>query len=244
MTSGSDRCWRRLTLVIAAQTGGPCQSGRTLHRALRADDDLSNAPSKRVSMHPSHGTAMAIATATDRNYVQITGVMLRSLVANGDVLGDGIVVFGDGLRASHERDLKSAARPSEIEIRDITGIRHKIAHFRTTIYWPTTTYVRLLAPDLLPEENRLLYLDGDLIITRSLSHLRSLPLLPFCVAAVPEADDQAAKGNERLERAPQPYLNAGVLLIDVPSWRRINLTEQLLRWLDFHPDQRARTKTH
>jgi len=207
-----------------------------LNGSLTADEQTPSAP---VSVNAPRRNALAIATATDRNYVEITGVMLRSLVANGRVFGDRIVVFGDGLRASHERDLRAAASPSEIDIRDITSIRHRIAHFRTTIYWPTATYVRLLAPDLLGDEDRLLYVDGDVIITRSLGSLRSLPLKPFCVAAVPEADDQAAKGNARLQRASQPYLNAGVLLIDVPLWRMRNLTDRLLSWLDAHPNQRA-----
>src|SRR5262245_38995329 len=181
-----------------------------LNGSLTADEQTPSAP---VSFNAPRRNALAIATATDRNYVEITGVMLRSLVANGRVFGDRIVVFGDGLRASHERDLRAAASPSEIEIRDITSIRYRNAQFPRSIYWPPATDLRLRGPDRLGDEHRLLYVDGDVITTRSLGWLRSLPLKPFCVAAVPEADDQAAKANARLQRASQPYLNAGDLLI-------------------------------
>jgi lipopolysaccharide biosynthesis glycosyltransferase len=177
---------------------------------------------------------MIIATATDRSYVEMTGVMLHSIAENAHLPDADVIVFGDRLRTSDERLLK-AAGGSTVEVRDVANSRGEISRLRTTVYWPTATYIRLLAPNLIADD-RLLYLDCDIIINRDLRELSRVPLDGRCLAAVPETSEAADLANRRLGRPRDtPYFNAGVLLINAREWRSRDLQRRTIAWLEQHP---------
>jgi lipopolysaccharide biosynthesis glycosyltransferase len=179
---------------------------------------------------------MIVTTATDRNYVEITGVMLRSLAANGGLADCRAVVLGDRLREADKRLLKAAAG-GNLEVIDIGNQRRLVDRFRTTVYWPTAVYFRLLAPDFLSGAGRLLHLDGDTLVNSEIASLASLPMEGHPVATVAEKDEPRAAGNARLGRPPATtYFNSGVMLIDVQQWRSRDITGRVLRWLNAHPD--------
>jgi len=104
------------------------------------------------------------------------------------------------------------------------------------------TFLRLLAPDLVPEDvAHLLYLDGDVLAVDSLDPLWSSELGGRAIGAVrdfevPLVSSPGGIGDWRhrgIDPAA-PYVNAGVLLIDAARWRELGIGERAL------DDQRRR----
>jgi lipopolysaccharide biosynthesis glycosyltransferase len=81
----------------------------------------------------------------------------------------------------------------------------------------TATYRRLLLPELLPELDRLIYLDADIIVRDDLAELWTTALNDYPLGAVPDA--WAAENETMRQRFPGGYFNCGVLLMDLVCWR-------------------------
>lgn len=90
------------------------------------------------------------------------------------------------------------------------------------------TYYRLCIADLLPTQvSKVIYLDGDLIVRKSLAELYAFDAAQTGIAAVPEPHESA---NERLGIPTEAdYFNAGVLVIDLDFWRQNDLTARLYK---------------
>lgn len=91
------------------------------------------------------------------------------------------------------------------------------------------TYYRLLLPDLLPEFDRVLYLDVDTVIVRDISPLFHIDLGESLLAGVkgiyPNRDHSRLQS---LGIEPGSYVNAGVLLMNLDAMRRENLQQRFL----------------
>lgn len=103
-----------------------------------------------------------------------------------------------------------------------------------------STYYRIFIPDLFDQDvERLVYLDSDMVICSSLHDLASLSLDEGVIGAVPsfskEMNQQRAA--DLAHGQSTGYFNAGVLLIDLPKWRRENVRDQCLAFADDYPER-------
>ena len=113
------------------------------------------------------------------------------------------------------------------------------------------TYFRLLAPQLLPNVDKALYLDSDLIVDADVAPLFDVDVTGYKLAATRDADTigqidgyDTTVGpylkNELGMRDPHEYFQAGVLLMNLAELRRTVTPEEFLelstqrmwRWLD------------
>lgn len=76
--------------------------------------------------------------------------------------------------------------------------------------WTYMTLMRLVLPELIPDERRVLWLDVDTIVTDDISDLFEVDLGECCIGAVREPP---------WSRPGRVYYNAGVLLIDLDAMR-------------------------
>ena len=105
--------------------------------------------------------------------------------------------------------------------------------------------LRLLLPELLPELDRIIYLDCDIVVRQDLARLwRETELGDNYLGVVFEAaiEDQAERFRA-LGCDPARYFNSGFLLMNLAQMRAENVTEKLLEacrvpYLEF-PDQDA-----
>lgn len=176
---------------------------------------------------------MLIALATDKNYLELAGILMRSIAKNGDVPSATIVVCADGLDAHDKSILAGCAAPLRTSFFDLDEtLRQRLAHVRRTANWPLTTWARVVFPDMVAEnEGRLLYLDSDIVVAKSLRPLFETDLQGAAIAGVPVDKDATflANLNNNLGKpADTAYFNAGVLLIDIAKWREQNVTERVL----------------
>jgi len=88
---------------------------------------------------------------------------------------------------------------------------------------------RFLLPDQLPTVDRVIYLDADTLTARSLAPLATTSLDGHGLAAVANVVEPRMRWHlERLGLADRPYLNSGVLVMDLDWMRRYDSPRQLL----------------
>ncbi|HSI40548.1 MAG TPA: glycosyltransferase family 8 protein [Xanthobacteraceae bacterium] len=186
---------------------------------------------------------MIVATATDANYVELTGVLLASLAhhARGDI--EKTYVFADRLSAHEKQQLQTSYGSDNLEIIDLTEsdlltLAGLPSHRRLS----RTGYARLLMPAKLGDAHqRLLYIDCDCVINGPLTPLVDLSLEGHVLAAVADnltslKESQAARN--RLIGLPEDtrYFNSGVLLIDLDRWRAEDVSERVRAFRMEHPE--------
>ncbi|TFI60259.1 glycosyltransferase family 8 protein [Sphingomonas parva] len=88
------------------------------------------------------------------------------------------------------------------------------------------TYRRIFLGELLPDLDRILYLDADVLVRRCLSALWTLPLDGRTLAAVP--DPWMITLPAVRAEFPDGYFNAGVLLLDLERCRTERLSARCL----------------
>lgn len=176
---------------------------------------------------------MNILCSTDHNYIMPTGVMLTSLLMHHAELKVHIHVMIN--QSVTETDRRSLHRVVSISTKaDISfylmedklfrefpiGENYQSAHITTM-----ATYYRLYATKVLPQTiDKVLYLDGDIIVRSSLHQLWNIDMDDIPIGGVPDSTYSSVVHYNRL-RYPvsQGYFNAGVLLINLKYWREHNV---------------------
>jgi lipopolysaccharide biosynthesis glycosyltransferase len=188
---------------------------------------------------------MMIACAVDEPYAEMAGVMLRSLSIKGDVRDMPVYLVGDGLGIEVVRDLHECATDLDFHFVDLAAMRAKISNLPASFYNPAI-YIRLLLPDLIEGDGRILYLDSDILINGPIRDLLLTPLDGNIAAAVIDGGLPTihAMANARLGRAENaPYFNSGVLMFDLQTWRAQGIGPHCIRTAetrnDYWPDQDA-----
>jgi lipopolysaccharide biosynthesis glycosyltransferase len=97
---------------------------------------------------------------------------------------------------------------------------------------------RFLLPDQLPSVDRLVYLDADTLTAGSLAPLAAAPLDGSGLGAVTNVVEPRMRWHlERLGLADRPYLNSGVLVMDLDWMRRHDSPRLLLDCLRDNSEQ-------
>lgn len=179
-----------------------------------------------------------ILVAADNNYVMPTGVMLTSLYENSKGENISIHLMTDGSfteksKNSLRKIVESRGSTISFYIMDNDLFRdfplgedYQSAHIVSM-----ATYYRLFAAEVLPQTiNKILYLDGDIIVRDSLRELWDTNIDGFPIAGVPDTENCTVSHYNRL-RYPQSlgYFNCGVLLINLKYWRDHHLVNDFLQ---------------
>lgn len=177
-------------------------------------------------------------------FAQHAAVCLRSLAAN---MTRPIRVTIAGIEIQPEtrdRLATSVADFSRLSLRFHDFNPGLVASLPTHRVYPQDIYVRLWLGDFYePDVQRVIYLDADIVCIRAIDPLWEMDLAGNTIAAVPIPGSTA---HERC-RLPlsEPYVNSGVLVIDLPSWRDRQVLARLLSFLNENrstirnPDQDA-----
>ncbi|MCL2078350.1 MAG: glycosyltransferase family 8 protein [Oscillospiraceae bacterium] len=99
--------------------------------------------------------------------------------------------------------------------------------------WPIANFFRLFISSLLPPDmNKILYLDCDTTIQSSLSGLWNMEQGGNIVSGVRNCDNLYLKNRRRLFlKRNDPYINAGVMLINLELWRHYGVEEKFIKFI-------------
>ena len=226
---------------------------------LRKTEGYQSSPLSRTMLSTSSTgldlplNDVVIVFACSENFVPYLSVAIQSIVdnANKDRRYDIIVLTRD-LSPTSMVTLTRQTKGANVGIGfldvdaalgDIKLPHH--GHFRPE------TYYRLLAPQLLPNVDKAIYLDSDLIVDSDIAELYDYDIQGFKLGATRDADTlgqidgyDATVGpylrDELGMDDPHDYFQAGVLLMNLAELRRTITaqeflaisTERMWRWLD------------
>jgi lipopolysaccharide biosynthesis glycosyltransferase len=188
----------------------------------------------------SNSERISVAVVCDDNYAQHATVMLRSLlVANARSAFDCfILVPGDfssrpRIEASlrdlpHGHPVFVAVDPATFKTAKVTG------HISLAAYY------RLAIGELLPPEiARVIYFDCDVIVKGDIGPIWSVDLGRHAVAATLDpltVDGETVRRRLGFDDA-KPYLNSGVMVIDLARWRARQIGARALAFCLAEPER-------
>lgn len=162
---------------------------------------------------------LELVCVTDANYAPHLAVLLKSVEANKGAEHIRVHAILDGVDATLLGQIRDSVPGLEILDYHVAG--HPALELPPILHISRATYLRLIMAEILPADiNRVLYLDIDMVVTRSLRPLWQSDLQGRPFAAV---EDHNLSADDLAERFSLPsggrYFNAGMLLIDMPAER-------------------------
>nr|MBV6630668.1 glycosyltransferase family 8 protein [Oceanococcus sp. HetDA_MAG_MS8] len=173
-----------------------------------------------------------VACAADADFAADCATMLVSLMSQHDPNRVVIHFLHDKqLPAPVMAGLASSVARAGGEWRPLAVPHHLIAHLQDSPRYGLSASFRLLLPDLLAPLERVLYLDSDIVVMKSLWSLWERPLNGHCLAAVtnPLYSHMVPRIRDGLGlNEPDRYFNSGVLLMDLKAMRETGRARRLL----------------
>lgn len=190
----------------------------------------------------AHHRSRPIVLAADAAYAMPLATTLRSLTENNES------AWPLNIHVIHDRfdDALMAKLISSLPSGSVTigwhqaNPQHFAKDYAVLPHISKMTYARLLLPSLLSDvRGKVLYLDSDTLVLGTLEALWNTDLAGQVLGAVRDPLDSKIKaGVPGLEGAPlvERYFNAGILLIDLCRWRKEQISEHAIDYLDRHPN--------
>lgn len=168
----------------------------------------------------------------DNNYVPLLGVSMTSLFENNrDAENITVYLAGMGISEENLRLLEQTAQKYDREIimLDTAAAEREIVQYQCKEWnGSLATWLRFFMLDQIPPEvDRLLWLDSDTIVQGSLSPLFEMEMENAPVACVCDSIFYFSRFRLGLGKT-EPYFNAGVILFQLPVWRRNNLLPDMM----------------
>jgi lipopolysaccharide biosynthesis glycosyltransferase len=174
--------------------------------------------------------SMHVALCCDDQYAPMAGVTALSILLNRrSELDLCLHICHSQLSDENKEALRATVKPfrASIEFHPIANPR--IYGLRELLHITHATYFRLLLADLLEQQHRVIYLDCDLVVECDLEALWDVELRGCAIAGWDEGEPSHLT---RLNLEDDVYINAGVLLIDLDSWRKQGLGAACLQWIE------------
>ena len=191
---------------------------------------------------------VVVAIGADDAYAFPLTVTAYSAVANlrpGE--GVDLYVLNGGLSADSRERFAGAMRRTgrDVRLQFVTpkvGLLHSSGVPDGNI--GLMAYLRVLVPDSLPAtETHAIYLDSDLLVRASLADLWELRQGAAAIAGVPDFGGPVVSSPSCLTNwcelglpAQAPYVNTGVLLMNLAAWRSGNVGRRILEYSVRHKE--------
>lgn len=172
---------------------------------------------------------MNVVFSSSDLYAKCTGVAIFSLLrTNVDLPELKIFLITTDMTIKNQEKIKRMCNDfnRNIEIVEASEVLNKaqIDLCLSSFKGGLNTYARAVANKVLPEDvDRALFVDSDILFNGSLSFLDSLSMEDNVVAGVPEImlmTKSVCYEDVELLNKCDPYLNYGVVLIDLKNWRK------------------------
>lgn len=173
-----------------------------------------------------------IAYGVDINFLMPMGVSITSVVNHNKKTNFIFYVLTDNIAALPTDKIKLLGGENVlIKIYDVDKILSiKFGDVPVNMNITKSTWYRFLLADIVSKEDRVLYIDADIICQGDISNIYALEMDHKIVAAIKDRGDVAAEQKHALQMQNE-YFNAGVMLIDLFNWREFNTTQKSMEYL-------------
>jgi lipopolysaccharide biosynthesis glycosyltransferase len=188
---------------------------------------------------------VVLVLGADDAFAKPLAVTLYSALVNyHDARSAKIYIVDGGIRPSNRarinRILKRHGRVAEWLSPNLDLVRD----LNTNEQYPTSVYLRLLIPSLLPDTlEKVIYLDSDVIVEENIAALWDIDIGDHALLAVQDegvwtvgSPKGLANYRELGLNATDAYFNSGVLVFNLRTWRERQLADQVIRYVAAHPE--------
>lgn len=175
-----------------------------------------------------------IYLVTDNRFAELCAIVIKSVVLNDIDNRYCFYIVDDGVSVDNKTKIKNTilgfnAEISWLEKVDLDAMFKKSVD---TGAWPINVLQRLYVLEQLPDTvDRIIYLDCDILVRKSLDVLYNTELgSNEYLAGVQECISEQNRRNIGMN-IESPYINAGMLLIDVKKWLKYNATEKFTEYI-------------
>lgn len=180
---------------------------------------------------------MNIAYHCTDNYARITATSVVSLFENNkDAVEINIYMIEHGFTEETKQKFRVLADKYKrnmyfIPLPDFNGDHYNLGLVSIKKNWMFDSYSRLFLDRLLPEETeRVIYLDGDILVLGSMKKLWELDLKGKCCAACMDCISAPYYELFGLEKNNR-YCNSGLILMDLKEWRDQHIGDQVKEYV-------------
>lgn len=189
-----------------------------------------------------------ILICTNSSYMQHVAVCLRSLLDNNAEVCFNIVVVGRSSETLDETALRESLPDTamyKLSFQMFSPPMDQVLPLNPNAKYTLDIWTRVWVSNFFDADvSRVLYLDGDIVVTGSISELWDTPMGDSLLAAVDIPGSQRGVNELGLEHE-DGYFNSGVLLFNLIKWREINALNVVLEYVSKNfrilrdPDQDA-----
>lgn len=178
-----------------------------------------------------------ICFASDNNYAKYLGLAIMSILKSAGKNDNLHFYILDNKIQDKEKNKIAALQKIkhfEINYLPISDENFKNCCFNSRTI-TVTTYARFLIPSLINEE-KILYLDCDIFVRKSLAPLFNIDINGYYLAGVLDIGLSKKYILNKFKGIiePEDYINAGVLLINNEKWQRKSIADDLFKYAGTH----------
>lgn len=175
-------------------------------------------------------TNCAIVFCINYSYWPHVAVAIRSVLVNSRHHSTPIIIIYDRPHQAWISRIVLLCQLFHAQLRLIKFDTSIVSDFKIFGRLSSATYYRLYAPRILPEYEKLLYLDADIVVMNDLTELLQTDLASCAIAARSFTVMESSLINQRLKRESSlRYFNAGVLLINSRFWEEMSCTKYITK---------------
>lgn len=172
----------------------------------------------------SGSQSLNIAYGIDNNFLFGCGISIASILLHNKSTNFIFNIFIDTITDDEINKFSQLASDNNTRILIHIVNCDRLDEFPTTKNWSIATYFRFIIGDyFISKEERVLFMDADIMCKGSISELVTLPLEEKVAAVVPEKNSSWwAKRAISLDcpELQSGYFNAGLLLINISEWAK------------------------
>ena len=178
-----------------------------------------------------------IALAPDNNYVMPASVAITSILENKK---SDICIFllylENNLSEDSKNKLKGITAIYSTQIEFVELSEDKLKGF-PVLRHGLSAYLRMFAPQILPDIDKLLYLDCDLLVEKPLDDLYNVDIERYDMAAVMDLNEVTVpEFLKSIGCNSGHYVNTGVLLMNLKKLRTRDIIGDTVSYLNLYKD--------
>jgi len=179
-----------------------------------------------------------VVFAANNSYIQHFSVALASLLHNNKRVPFAIYLLNEGLTPQNQQIIDHIIADFPVTFKNLIVDEQQFNNLHTGAnHLSVQTFFRLFIPQLFPNEERVLYLDADLVVAGNIEPLFHIPFDDNYVLAVKDTFTAYAQEMKlKLQMSPEAtFFNAGVLMLNIPKWIADDLVGKIIDFAATHP---------
>lgn len=193
---------------------------------------FENQNTKQAFGQSTEPRSICVAYSTDENYVYPTIVSITSLMKNknADTFCKFTVLTSDNVTEKSKEQIKTVCNEYPDCTINIVDMGQQFSNSDEK-FWSKAMYYRLNLPQILKDEKKCVYLDGDTMVRKDISDMFDINMDNYYIAGVRDFNVIINKDSKYYQELGIPNLNSyvcsGMLIMNLEKIRNDNLNDTL-----------------